>query len=868
VRDLHSPMYRAWAPPLIMCVLLVAVSLSNYVLFHTLAEGFAVVVAVLMAATAWYTYPHSRDSFLMFLGCGYFWVGATDLAHALVYLDIDVFAAASLDATAQYWLGARFLEAFVLLAAPLFLDRPLRRWPVFAAFGAVFALIAAAIDSGWFPTAYVPSVGLTPFKVAGEYVIIAILLAAAVHLHARAGRLTRRNYGLIMASIGLTIVAELFFTAYVSVFDAANAIGHLFKLLSFWILFHAIIRSTLEEPYRRLEQLVAERGAALSEREGRLRLVVEAAALGEIEVDYARGTVAASPRAREIFGLKGDGPFTVEEVRALCHPEDRERVRRVVEEAIASRRPRMQMEFRVVRPGGATRWVEFVGGKAEFDAPEDVRAVGILQDISGRKRAEAALRESEERFRQFAENINAVVWIADSQSRRLEYLGARYEEVFGEPPERLRANVGRWVRLVHPEDRPLVRAAARRLRSQSGYEVEFRIIRPADGTIRWIRDTGFAIADAGGEVRRVAGIARDVTEWKQIGEALRESEEMFRALFRLSPVAITISGMEDGRIVEANDAWLKMMGYERAEAVGRTAEELRIWAEAGHHAPLQGPPAEGEPLSGIQEVARRRDGTPIVLLSFHQQIAFLGRPHAVTIALDITERTEAEQRQRILMREVDHRAKNALAVVHALVRLTKADTVEAFVEAVQGRIGALAQVHSLLAKSRWNGADLEALIEAELKPFLGDRRARTCLSGPPVRLATDAVQPLGMVFHELATNAAKYGALSVAAGTVTLTWSQDADGDLGLVWQEAGGPPAREPPRRGFGSKMIVATVCEQLAGTVEFLWRESGLVCRITVDGGRIGHEGDDDRSLPPSPAMEAAGPRAGAIGAPFQAE
>jgi PAS domain S-box-containing protein len=837
-----------------MCVVLIGVSVANFLLFHVLAEAFAVFVAVLMLATAWHTYPHSRDAFLMFLGCGYFWIGMTDLVHALAYKGMDIFAGGSANPATQYWLGARVMEAAVLLAAPWFLDRTLRRGRTFIAFGIAFVGVCALVATGWFPTAYVDGVGLTAFKIGAEYAIVAMLLLALVHMHYRSDRLTRENFHKMMASIVLTIVAELCFTLYIGVYGPVNVAGHLFKLCSFWIIFDAIIRTTLEEPYARLEQLVDERTSELKEREGRLRLAIEAAALGEVDIDYTKGTVAASPRFSEILGLTGREPKTVEEVHARYHPEDRDRIVQQVDDTLASGHSRLNMEFRVVRPDGTVAWVELLGGRVEYDNGETLRAIAIIQDITGRKRAIEALRHSEERFRQFAENIQAVVWIADSHTRRLEYLSASYESVFGEPPDRIQADIDRWIDLVHPKDRQRLRRAMRRLGAQKSYEVEFRIIRPLDGAIRWIRDTGFSVPDETGVVRRFAGIARDVTAWKEAGEALRESEEMFRALFRWSPVAIAISRMDDGRVVDANDAWLTMMGYERSQTVGRTAEELGVWAGSSQPADRL---ADGEPLAGTQEIARRKDGTPIILLSFHQQITFKGMPHAVSIALDITERTEAEQRQRVLMREVDHRAKNALAVVQALVRLTKADTVEAFIGAVQGRVAALAQAHSLLAKNRWNGADLRSLIEAEMKPYLGDLTARSCLSGPAVSLAAEAVQPLGMVFHELATNAAKYGSLSVPQGTVELTWTQRADGELRLVWQEAGGPPVREPTRHGFGSKMIVATVVDQLDGAVEFLWREEGMACHITVAGSRVGQDsrqGDETSDL--SPAMDAVEP------------
>jgi two-component sensor histidine kinase len=199
------------------------------------------------------------------------------------------------------------------------------------------------------------------------------------------------------------------------------------------------------------------------------------------------------------------------------------------------------------------------------------------------------------------------------------------------------------------------------------------------------------------------------------------------------------------------------------------------------------------------------------------------------------------------MREVDHRAKNALAVVQSVLRLTPRGEPEAFAAAVEARVAALARVHSLLAEGGWSGADLRALAERELAPYApigGDggtaRRAAVSLDGAPVPLAPAAVQPLAMVLHELATNAAKHGALSVPSGTVEVRWRAGRrtgeDGLLRLSWTEAGGPPiASAPARRGFGTRVIEATVRGQLGGTVERRWERTGLVVEMALPLARV---------------------------------
>jgi two-component sensor histidine kinase len=215
----------------------------------------------------------------------------------------------------------------------------------------------------------------------------------------------------------------------------------------------------------------------------------------------------------------------------------------------------------------------------------------------------------------------------------------------------------------------------------------------------------------------------------------------------------------------------------------------------------------------------------------------------VGVMFDVTERRGAEEQQRMLMREVDHRAKNILAVVQSVLRLTRAEDPRAFAAAVEGRVLALARAHELLARDNWHGAGLREVIEQELAPYRGVP-ARIVLDGPRLRLPADAVQPLGMVVHELATNAAKYGALSVPQGRLRVAWRRAPDGTLHLHWEERGGPALRGAPgRRGFGSRLIASTVQGQLGGKVDFAWHEAGLVCGIALPAERLG---DAERGEP----------------------
>ncbi|MEW6453469.1 MAG: response regulator [Pseudomonadota bacterium] len=199
------------------------------------------------------------------------------------------------------------------------------------------------------------------------------------------------------------------------------------------------------------------------------------------------------------------------------------------------------------------------------------------------------------------------------------------------------------------------------------------------------------------------------------------------------------------------------------------------------------------------------------------------------VTVDITDRKEAEERQGLLAREVDHRAKNALALVQSIVRLTRADSVKEYVGAVEGRIKALSRAHTVLALSRWQGADLGGLVAEELEPFRTGDPGKIALEGPKMLLQPTPAQTLALALHELATNAAKYGALSSPSGCVKLVWKVH-DGNLALQWTETGGPEAKKPATSGFGTRIILASVEGQLNGKVNFDWMPGGLQCVMTV--------------------------------------
>ena len=331
----------------------------------------------------------------------------------------------------------------------------------------------------------------------------------------------------------------------------------------------------------------------------------------------------------------------------------------------------------------------------------------------------------------------------------------------------------------------------------------------------------------------VLEVNRDITERKQIEVTLGETQQRLRWLASIveSSDDVIVSKNLDGIITSWNSGAERVFGYSAAEAVGqpitiviprdRESEEREILTRV----------RRGERIDHFETVRQRKDGSLIVVSLTVSPVKnaedkIVG---ASKIARDITEQKRMQERLATLAREAEHRSKNVLASAQAAVNLSYADTPEELKKAIEGRIQALANVHSLFVESRWIGADLSTVAAQELDPYLAKGEQRVRIAGPSVLLEPNAAQAFAVTLHELATNAAKYGSLSGSEGQVGLEWIHTADRQIVLHWTETGGPPVEPPTRKGFGSRVIVGMI-EQLKGTVRFDWRRTGLVCEIAV--------------------------------------
>jgi len=331
----------------------------------------------------------------------------------------------------------------------------------------------------------------------------------------------------------------------------------------------------------------------------------------------------------------------------------------------------------------------------------------------------------------------------------------------------------------------------------------------------------------------VLEVNRDITERKQIEVALRENEQQSRwlaAIVDSSDDAIVSKNL-DGGITSWNKGAERIFGYTAEEAIGKPITIVIPQDRQDEERVILTRIRRGERIDHFETVRQRKDGGLIAvsLTVFPVKGADGKIVSASKIARNITEQKRIQEQLTTLAREAEHRSKNLLASVQATVNLSQSDTPEGLKRAIEGRIQALASVHSLFVQTRWIGAELSAIARQELAPYSEKEKTRVRIDGPQVLLEPSVAQAIAMTLHELATNAAKYGALSIPNGEVDLKWSHEANGRLHLRWTETGGPTVQEATRKGFGGR-IIEQMIGQLKGETIFHWRAEGIVCEITL--------------------------------------
>jgi PAS domain S-box-containing protein len=389
--------------------------------------------------------------------------------------------------------------------------------------------------------------------------------------------------------------------------------------------------------------------------------------------------------------------------------------------------------------------------------------------------------------------------------------------------------------VTYPDDLPADLAQMQLVREGKidSYDAEKRLVRK-DGTIIWARKTAGCVRKDDGSIDYFVSLIEDISARKQAEKEIRESEERFRSSVLHSPLPILLFDDRE-QILAISQSWLEQSGYLNERL--RRVEDWTIRAFREH---------SGEVLERIRRILimstepevrsaelmiHTKDGRER-LWSFVSSALPAPRSDRrrlfICIAEDVTDQKAHEEQVHLLMREINHRAKNMLSLVQAIARQTAARDTADFIERFIERIQALAANQNLLVRNEWQGVDVEDLVRAQLAHFVDLVGSRIKVHGLPICLNAAAAQAIGLALHELATNAGKYGALSVKAGHVEVGWRLDG-GVFAMTWSESNGPPVSPPERRGFGSVVVISMVKQTIDGESELDYVSSGVVWKLT---------------------------------------
>ena len=583
--------------------------------------------------------------------------------------------------------------------------------------------------------------------------------------------------------------------------------------------------------------------AALEDSNERLQLALNGAELGAFSADMTTGRFDGDVRVGQHHGHEAP-PETVKEVRRFVDLDDLAHVDKAF--AAAQRDGGFcKAEYRVVYPpshprAGEVRWIAVEGTVVRNAEGRPVRLLGVTRDITRGRIADEDLRKREQAFRELLEALPGAVYTTDARGR-ITFFNRAAVDIWGSRPRLGYTQWGGTWPLYHLDGTPIadeespLALALKEDRPIRGVEV---IGERPDGTRVHFIPYPTPLHDGSGALVGAVNMLIDITELKQTEAALRESETRLRQALTAGHVIAFAWDPRTGQSQRSENA-NEILGCEpKPPANGARNNFLaRVHPDdrAGFKAHVYGVRPDNPSYSATFRFLHP-DGH-VVWLEETAEAEFNAAGRFVRlkgVTRDVSERKRAEERQNLLIAELDHRVKNVLACVSAVAQRSRegSPSIDEFLQVLDGRILSMANTHALLSRGRWLGVHLADLVRRELAPWVGEGNA--IVEGPDTVLTADATQSLAMVLHELVTNAAKYGALSTPSGYVSVRWDRQLNGNssAGLVveWQEMDGPTVVAPSRSGYGTSVIQDLIPYELGGAVDLSFAADGVRCRIAI--------------------------------------
>ncbi|WP_207483325.1 PAS domain-containing sensor histidine kinase [Arenibaculum pallidiluteum] len=583
---------------------------------------------------------------------------------------------------------------------------------------------------------------------------------------------------------------------------------------------------------KEVEDALREKERARAESEATLQAVLDALPAGVLIADAGGAILRDNAAHRELWGVAPETTSWEKYADWVGYwPETGERIK--AEEWAMSR---ALLKGEVVK-GELVECEQFHTGRRRFylnnaapirDASGRIIAGVVAEmDVTDRRRAEAELAASEARFRVLFDAAPLAAYVSAPGDLSIVDCNEAAAEMLGHTRDALRAMRLTDIDAGQDESQILERRAGMSAGRLLRYETRHRT---RDGRLRDVLISAVPVV-LDGRMLFYSSVM-DVTERREAEARLSDSLAQLEAIFGTAPVGLAL--VDRGfRFVRINDHLAAAAGLPAEGHIGRTVREvlpdLGEGIEAAYRRVIAGEDVLDLEIRGASPMTGDQRTWLLSCRLVGGQGAETGG--ILCAVLDITERKRAEELRELLVNELNHRVKNTLATVQSIAAQTlKGGCSESLLSVFDERLLAFAKAHDLLTRENWKGAALNDVVLTALRPHMeGLHCARVSVGGPNLRLSPKAALALGMAFHELATNAAKYGALSTRDGHVDLSWSV-AEGRLRLVWRESGGPEVVPPAHRGFGSRLIERGLAHELLGEAVLSYEPGGVVCRIDM--------------------------------------
>ena len=607
---------------LCLCATLAIISQYNYLLFHSLAELFSIAVAWSVFLLVFNARRFIDNDALMVLGTALLFIGMIDLLHTLAYKGMGVFQAADeANLATQLWIAARYMESLSLLFFAFLIGRTVRLAMVTVAY-AVVTLLVFVLIFFWpvFPECFNSTAGLTPFKIGSEYVICFILFLSLILLVRKQSLVQSQVYLPMVAAILLTIIGELAFTFYFSVYGLSNLVGHLAKILSCLLIYQALIRSGLTQPYEVLF-------TAWQKAQEDFRQLVESAPISIMRFDSSGSVTYVNPFHLKTFGAgkHAAGYFIGQKIHELPG---------IVHAGISEQVAQVLKGVPVILPN--VYFPRFTGGHAGH---QSIKAVPFIKDdiVTGglllREDISPIIRH-EQRFASAVATTSDGFWILD-QDGKIQEVNHAAARMLHYTPEELNGMTIQDIDAVETES--VIRQRLEKIR-QIGHDRFESRHRRRDGHLVDVEVSVSFLPD----MEQVFVIfTRDISEKKHSEERLALSEAKFATAFNHNPIPMSISNLDDDTYIDVNDAFVRVTGYSKMACVGKTSTEIGFLDSATKqrlaNLLIKHRRLEGEVLN-----LRKKDGSHLVCEYWGEIISIGDRLRLISIAHDITARKRAE----------------------------------------------------------------------------------------------------------------------------------------------------------------------------------------------------------------------------------